>query len=151
VREWNKRYGVAGRSGTVKGILADNDVLGQVDYLVARMQSEPRREFWEDLGLRLFHFEDMSLAPTATDLEIWQCCQAEQVVLITGNRTLSGPDSLEATIRQHNTADCLPVFTIADVNKVNTSNLYADQVIETMLDYLQRIEALPGAGRLYIP
>ena len=135
----------------MKGILADNDVRGQVDYLVARMQSEPWREFWQDLALRLFHFEDISLAPTATDLEIWQRCQAEELVLITGNRTLSGPDSLEATIRQLNTVDCLPVFTIADVYKVNTSNVYVDQVIETLLDYLQRIDTIRGAGRLYIP
>jgi hypothetical protein len=135
----------------VKGLLADNDVRGQVGYLVTRMQSEPWREFWQDLGLRLFHFEDLALAPTATDLEIWQRCRAEEIVLITGNRTLSGPDSLEATIRQRNTSDRLPVFTIADVSKVNTSNLYADQVIETMLDYLQRIETIRGVGRLYLP
>jgi hypothetical protein len=135
----------------VKGILADNDVVGQVDYLVALMRAEPWWEFWQNLGLALFHFEDLGLSPTATDLEIWERCQAEGVVLITGNRTLSGPDSLEATIRQRNAADCLPVLTIADVQKVNTSKSYAEQVVATLIDYLQQIEAVRGAGRLYVP
>lgn len=37
----------------MKGILADNDVRGQVEYLVILMQAEPWREFWQDLGLAL--------------------------------------------------------------------------------------------------
>jgi hypothetical protein len=135
----------------VKGILADNDVRGQVEYLVILMQAEPWREFWQDLGLALLHFEDMGLSSTATDLVVWKRCQADGVVLITGNRNLSGPYSLEATIRLHNTADCLPVFTIADVRKLNASKSYAEQVVETLIDYLQRIETVRGAGRLFLP
>jgi hypothetical protein len=135
----------------VRGILADNDVVGQVDYLVALMQAEPWREFWDDLALALFHFEDFGLSATATDQEIWELCQAEEVVLVTGNRTLSGPDSLEATIRDRNTADCLPVFTIADVQRVNASKSYAEEVVEALIDYLQRINTIRGAGRLYLP
>lgn len=47
-----------------------------------------------DWGLKLFHFEDVALSETATHLEVWN-----RLALITGNRNLSGPDSLEATIR----------------------------------------------------
>jgi hypothetical protein len=100
----------------VKGILADNDVRGQVEYLVMLMQVEPWREFWQDLDLVFFHLEDLGLSPTSSDQEVWQRCQANEVVLITGNRNLSGPDSLEAAIRLRNTGECLPVLTIADVN-----------------------------------
>jgi hypothetical protein len=135
----------------VKGILADNDVRGQVEYLVMLMQVEPWREFWQDLGLALFNLEDLGLSPTSSDPEVWERCQANDVVLITGNRNLSGPDSLEATIRLRNTGDCLPVLTIADVNKLNASKAYAEQVVETLIDYLQRIETVRGAGRLYLP
>jgi hypothetical protein len=135
----------------VKGILADNDVLGQVDYLVALMQAEPWREFWQDLNLVLFHFEDLSLSATASDTEVWHRCQAEELVLITGNRNLSGPDSLEATIRAHNTHKSLPVLTIADVSKLNSSKAYAEQIIESLIDYLQRMETLRGCGRLFLP
>ena len=70
---------------------------------------------------------------------------------MTGNRNLSGADSLEATIRQHNTPDCLPVLTIADVNKLNASKSYAEEVVETLLDYLQRIVSLRGTRRMYLP
>jgi len=135
----------------LKGILADNDVRGQVEYLVVLMGSEPWREFWQDLGLALFHFEDIGLFATSTDLEVWEQCQANEVVLITGNRNLSGPDSLEAVIRLRNTPQCLPALTIADVNKVNASKAYAEQVVETLIDYLQRIETVRGAGKLYLP
>ncbi|MBI3821694.1 MAG: ACP S-malonyltransferase [Planctomycetes bacterium] len=135
----------------MKGILADNDVRGQVEYLVALMNAEPWREFWLDLRLTLYHFEDFGLNPTATDQEIWERCQAEQVVLITGNRTLSGPDSLEATIRLQNTAASLPVLTIADAKKVNFSRAYAGEVVESLIDYLQRIDTVRGVGRLYLP
>ena len=133
----------------MKGILADNDVRGQVEYLVALMQTW--REFWQDLGLSLFHFEDFAISPTATDQEVWVRCQAEELVLVTGNRTLSGPDSLEATIRLRNTVQSLPVFTIADARKVNVNKPYAEQVVESLIDYLQRIETLRGVGRLYLP
>ena len=135
----------------MKGILADNDVRGQVAYLVMLMQAEPWREFWQDLGLALFQLEDIGLSAASTDLEVWERCQVEDVVLITGNRNLSGPDSLEATIRLRNTPQSLPVFTIADVNKVNASKAYAEQIVESLIDYLQRIETVRGAGRLYLP
>jgi hypothetical protein len=135
----------------VRGILADNDVRGQVDYLGALLRSEPWEEFWDDLGLALLHFEEAGLSPTATDLEVWQRCQAEQLALITGNRNLTGPDSLEATIRLHNTSDSLPVFTIADIDKLNSSRSYAEQVVESLLDYLQRIDTVRGTGRLFLP
>lgn len=135
----------------MKGILADNDVRGQVEYLVVLMQAEPWREFWLDLALALFHFEDIGLSATSPDLEVWERCQAEELVLITGNRNLAGPDSLEATIRLRNTPESLPVFTIADVKKMNASKAYAEQVVETLIDYLQRIDAIRGAGRLYLP
>jgi hypothetical protein len=135
----------------VRGILADNDVRGQVEYLVALMQAEPWQEFWQDLRLAVFRLEDFTLLPTTTDRTVWERCQAEAVILITGNRTMSGSDSLEATIRERNSADSLPVFTIADAQRVATSKAYAEELVESLLDYLQRIETLRGTGRLYLP
>ena len=67
----------AGRT-TVKGILADNNVIGQVAYLVQLMQSEPWADFWNSLGLVLRNFADVGLAATATDEEVWQRCQIEE-------------------------------------------------------------------------
>ncbi len=57
----------------MKGILADVHLGSMVEDLVREMQSEPWAEFWNYLGLTLFHFDDVGLTPTSTDLEIWQC------------------------------------------------------------------------------
>jgi hypothetical protein len=135
----------------VKGILADNNVIGQVDYLVQLMQSEPWQEFWKDLGLVLLRFADVGLAPTASDREIWQRCQAEELILITDNRNDESPDSLTAAIRDLNTPTSLPVFTIADLEKFGTSRDYEDRVVTTLYDYLLRIDEVLGTGRLFIP
>jgi len=41
----------------VQGILADNNVIGQVAHLVERMQAEPWADYWLDLRLVLRRFE----------------------------------------------------------------------------------------------
>jgi hypothetical protein len=135
----------------VKGILADINAIGYVEVLVQQMQAEPWTEFWGALGLVLMRFEDVGLLPTSSDLEIWRTCQAEQLILITDNRNQDAPDSLEATIRHHNQPDCLPVFTIADLDKFRTSREYAERAVENFYDYLPRIDELHGSGRLYLP
>ena len=99
----------------MKGILADINVVGQVDHLVKLMQAEPWTEFWNDLGLVLRRFEDLGLPATAKDVEIWQQCQSHELILITDNRNDDSADSLTAAIRKFNTPTSLPVFTIADL------------------------------------
>ncbi len=135
----------------MKGLLADINIQGQVDRLVARMQAEPWKSFWDYLGVRYCHFADVGLVPSALDSVVWERCQADELVLITDNRNKSSPDSLEATIRARNTPTSLPVFTIADVPHLRASRQYADRVIDRLLDSLLRIDALRGTGRLYLP
>jgi len=91
----------------VKGILADNNVIGQVAYLARLMQTQ-WRDFWKELGLVLRRFEGVGLAPTATDTEIWHRCQAEELILITDNRNDDTPDSLAAAIRTFGTPPRCP-------------------------------------------
>jgi len=135
----------------VKGILADNNVIGQVAYLVQLMQSRPWQDFWKELGLALRRFEDVGLAPTASDVEIWQRCQADELILITDNRNDDSPDSLAAAIRDFNTPASLPVFTIADLDKFGTSREYEERVLVALYDYLLRIDEVRGTGRLFLP
>ena len=78
-------------------------------------------------------------------------CQAEGLILITDNRNLESENSLEATIRRHNTSESLPVFTIADMSEFRTNKSYVDQVIQALYDYLFRIDEVRGTGRLYLP
>jgi hypothetical protein len=135
----------------VKGILADVNIQGHVDVLIARMRAEPWELFWDYLHLDYFHFGDVGLAPAAVDSLVWETCQKEELVLITDNRNKKDQDSLEATIQTRNTSTSLPVFTIADVAHLRASRDYGERVIDKLLDSLLRIDALRGAGRLYLP
>jgi hypothetical protein len=135
----------------VRGILADINVLGPMEDLVQRMRAEPWVEFWQALGLVFLRFEDLGLAAWANDREIWQRCQAEQLVFITDNRNSDSPDSLEVTIRLYNTSDSLPVFTIANLDRFRKNRSYANRVLEALYDYLLRIDSVRGTGRLFLP
>jgi hypothetical protein len=135
----------------VKGILADINVVGQVAYLVKLMQAEPWSEFWQELGLVLYRFEDFGLTATAKDFEIWHHCQTQELILITDNRNDDSPDWLAAAIRTFNTPSSLPVFTIADLQKFGASREYEERVLISLYDYLLRIDEVRGAGRLFLP
>ena len=56
---------------------------------------------------------------------------------------------VEATLREFNKPDSLPVFTIADVPRLRSSRAYAERVVERMLDFLMRTDDLRGTGRLF--
>jgi hypothetical protein len=135
----------------VRGLLADNDVVGHVEDLVHKMRSPQWADFWIALGLALVYFRDVALVPASSVREIWQTCQAEQLLLITNNRNLEDPESLEATIRELNNPDSLPVFTISDIQAFRTNRAYADRVVEGLYEYIIGIDDLRGTGPLYLP
>jgi len=72
-------------------------------------------------------------------------------LLITNNRNEDSPDSLEATIRQHNTSDSLPVFTVGNLDKFRLSRAYTERVLERLYEYLLDIDSVRGTGRLFVP
>ena len=135
----------------VKGILADVHMIGDVERMVEAMQREPWTEFWDHLGLALYRFDDVGLAPTSTDLEIWLRCQEYGVVLVTDNRNEESVDSMGFAIRTHNTPSSLPVFTIGKLGRFQKSQEYAARVVDKVLTYLLDIDRVRGAGRLYLP
>jgi hypothetical protein len=51
----------------------------------------------------------------------------QQLYLLTSNRNDEGSESLEATIRTHNAPTSLPVFTIADADRIFQSKDYAER------------------------
>jgi hypothetical protein len=135
----------------MRGLVADANIQGQVEHLVTCMRADAWADFWEALELVLYRFEDIGLSTSATDLEVWNVCQAEGLILITDNRNLDSEDSLEATIRRNNTPLSLPVFTIDDMNQFRTNSSYVDHVVEAFYDYLMRLDEVRGTGRLYLP
>ena len=135
----------------MKGLLADVNDGKQVRVLLMLLQEEPRAEFWKHLGLIVPTFADLGLHPRSTDLDVWCKCQAEELLLITANRNDDGPDSLEATIRTYTTPQSLPVFTLADANRILNERSYAELVADRLLEYLYDMDHLKGSGRLYLP
>jgi len=70
----------------VKGILADVNIQKYVHILVAIMQSEDYKLFWDHLQIQYLQFADVGLPSNALDTLIWQTCRQRELVLITDNR-----------------------------------------------------------------
>lgn len=132
-------------------ILADVNILGQVQHVARLIEASSWRDLWDGLSMRLLAFEDIGLSPEASDAEVWRRCQEQQIVLITANRNADGPDSLQAIIEKYNTADSLPVLTLGKSQEVMRNREYAEAVVERLLDIMMRLEELRGTGRLYLP
>lgn len=135
----------------MRGILADNNVVGQVARIAQLMQSAPWADFWRQLGLAFFRFEDIGLAIDASDVEIWKFCQANELILVTDNRNDDSPDSFAAAIRDLNTPSSLPVLTISALKKFRSDRDYQERVIVSIYDYLLRLDEIRGSGRLFLP
>jgi hypothetical protein len=135
----------------MKGILADINIGKQRKAILAVWASDTWRDLWTGLGLSVVSFPALGLSYNSSDALIWRTCQKEKLVLITGNRNDDGPDSLEAVIRDENQPDYLPVFTLANPNRVLQDRAYAEVVAESLLGYLIQIDGVRGAGRLYVP
>jgi hypothetical protein len=101
--------------------------------------------------LRYFRFANSGLAPDSPDDVVWRTCQQMELFLITDNRNQGDSDSLESTIRMQNATTSLPVFTIADVQRLRHDRDYADHVIESFFEYLLESENIRGTGRLFLP
>jgi hypothetical protein len=130
---------------------ADINVQGHVRLLLQVLEGTYWREVWTGLAVPVHTFADVGLPADVSDTVVWQFCQQRQLILITANRNDEGPDSLEATIRTLNTPESLPVFTLADSERLRKDKAYANRVVERLLEYLLEIEKVRGTGRLYLP
>jgi dihydroxyacetone kinase-like predicted kinase len=129
----------------------DHDVEGHFDVLLGHLNAEHWQDLWQRLDIKVQSFESLGLSAAAADRLVWQVCQSQQVMLVTANRNDDGPDSLAATIRECNTTQCLPVFTLANKDRILESSAYAAEVVERLLDYIMYIDDLRGTGRVWLP
>lgn len=135
----------------MNGMVPDNDIVGHFRIIRGHLTSENWRQVWNYLNITVHSFEELGMATDSTDRLVWQTCQRRDVVLITGNRNDDGPDSLEATIRDSNTPQSLPVLTLANPNRLRNDSGYVEKVVERLLEYLLEIDKYHGTGRLYLP
>lgn len=132
-------------------IMADHDVEGQVQVLLHLLTSAAWGEVWHELAVRVESFATLGLPESTPDAVLWQLCQTQQIILITGNRNKAGPEALEAVIARDNTPTSLPVLTIGSPPRVLSSRAYADSVAVRLLEVLLDMEQYRGTGRLYLP
>jgi hypothetical protein len=132
-------------------LVADVNVEGHLQTLLAACQGKTWRDLWLALDVKVISFADLGLARNAPDVLVWRSVQHVQAILVTANRNREDEDSLEATIRRENTPDSLPVITISKPELLRADEEYREQAVERFLVYLIEIERYRGAGRIYIP
>ncbi|WP_416672480.1 ACP S-malonyltransferase [Egbenema bharatensis] len=107
---------------------------------------------WLDLlPIRFVTFEDVELSIASNDRSVWRFAQANQMILLTANRSMKGEDSLEQVIREENTATSLPVITIGDADRILTDTGYRDRCADRLIEIAFDIEDYKGSRRLFIP
>jgi hypothetical protein len=128
-------------------ILADHNLEGQAILIWGTLAAEG----WLDLlPLQLLTLEDIGLPADSSDRDIWRFAQNQRMILLTGNRRMRAPDSLEQTIRAENTDTCLPVITIGSVERMD-ERAYRERCAICLVEIVLDIDRYLGAGRVYIP
>jgi hypothetical protein len=107
---------------------------------------------WLDL-LKIYFatFEEVELAVTSNDRVVWRFAQANQMILITANRSMKGQNSLEQVMREENTSTSLPVITIGDADRVLSDPDYRNRCVDRLIEIVFDIDDYRGAMRLFIP
>src|SRR5690349_20751171 len=124
-------------------VLVDHNMEGQADLLFSMLQS---REWATLLNIAFVWFTDIGLPKTATDREVWWRAQDQRMILLTANRRMIGPDSLEQTIREENIATSLPVLTVGVLDRLEEREYReacADRIAEIVVD----LDRYLGVGR----
>ncbi len=128
--------------------LIDHNLGGHAEILLGNIASQGWLEL---LPVQFITFKEINLPIDSSDRIVWRLAQANQMILLTANRSMKGEESLEQVLREENTASSLPVVTIGDAKRLLADrtyrNLAADRIIEIALD----IETWMGTGRVFVP
>jgi hypothetical protein len=105
----------------------------------------------ELLPIRFVTFKEMDLSIDSSDRMVWRIAQANQMILMTANRSMKGEDSLEQVLREENTPNSLPVITIGSLARLIDERDYRNRCVDRLLEILLDVENYMGVGRLFIP
>ena len=107
---------------------------------------------WLDLvSIRFILFEEVGLSSESNDRVVWRFAQANQMILLTANRSMKGKDSLEQVMREESTSTSLPVVTIGNINRLLVEPDYRERCVNRLVDIVVDIEDYRGAQRIFIP
>jgi len=73
------------------------------------------------------------------------------MILLTANRSMKGKDSLEQVMREESTLNSLPVFTIANADRLLNDVDYRGRCVESLIEITLDIDSYRGARRIFIP
>lgn len=128
--------------------LIDHNLGGHAELLLGNIASQGWLEL---LQIRFVTFKEMNLAINSNDRVVWQLAQANQMILLTANRSMKGEDSLEQVLREENMTNSLPVITIGDPDRFLEDRAYRNRCVDCILEILVDIENFIGVGRLFVP
>lgn len=126
-------------------ILVDHNVEGQALLLWGTLLASG---WLEIVSIRLVTFEESGLSYESSDRAVWRFAQAHGMALLTDNRSMSGPDSLERTLREESIPQSFPVITIGRVDRLD-ERVYRERCVARLVDIA--LDVPLGAGRVYIP
>lgn len=72
------------------------------------------------------------------------------MILLTGNRRMSGQDALEKVIREENSLSSRPVITISVPDRMDEYN-YRDRCASRLVEIVVDLHTYMGVGRVFIP
>ncbi|MBC6418516.1 MAG: ACP S-malonyltransferase [Prochloron sp. SP5CPC1] len=128
--------------------LVDHNLEGHALLLSGTLANQS----WLDLvPIHFTTFKEIALSITSDDRIVWRFAQANQMILLTANRSMKGPNSLEQVIREENTSTSLPVVTIGDANRVLTDPDYRNRCLDRLIEIVFDIDDYRDTRRLFIP
>ncbi len=107
---------------------------------------------WLDLvAMRFVNFEEIGLSFNSSDRIVWRFAQANQMILLTANRSMKEEDLLEQVMREENTPTSLPVVTIANPDQILDNPRYRERCAARLVEIVIYIDNYLGARRVFIP
>lgn len=128
--------------------LIDHNLGGHAEILLGNIASQGWLEL---LSIRFITFKEMNLSIDSSDRIVWQIAQANQMILLTANRSMKGEDSLEQVLREESKVDSFPVITIGDADRFLADRVYRNRCVDRILEIVLDIETWMGVGRLFVP
>jgi hypothetical protein len=128
-------------------ILLDYNLAGYRKLLLSAFAANGWLEL---MPLQVIIFADVGFAMETADRVIWRFVQEQRYLLLTNNRNMTGPDSLEQTIREELTADSLPIITIGNLDRFK-ERLYREQCATRLAEIVLDLNTHLGNSRLFIP
>jgi hypothetical protein len=128
--------------------LIDHNLRGHALVLFGAIASQG----WLDiLPIQFVNFAEVDLAIDSNDRMVWRLAQAKQIILLTANRSMKGKDSLEQVMREESTSNSLPVFTIANADRLLNDVDYRGRCVESLIEITLDIDSYRGVRRIFIP